>query len=180
MLKTLSTLFLLLLSLDTYAACDNAFDFTARKLRSSEEINFCEAFSGKVLLVVNTASRCGFTPQFRVLESTYKKYREQGLEIVGFPSADFNQEYADDEQIAEVCYVNYGVSFTMLAESHVTGPEANPFFNWLAEQSGHTPQWNFNKYLVGADGKVIGGYPSHVTPLNNEFRETLHKALAGR
>ena len=180
MLKKLLAPVLLLSSLNIHAACDDAFDFTAKKLRSSEEINFCEAFSGKVLLVVNTASRCGFTPQFRVLEATYKEYRDQGLEIVGFPSADFNQEYADDEQIAEVCYVNYGVSFTMLAESRVTGPDANPFFSWLARESGHTPQWNFNKYLVGADGKVIGGYASHVTPLNTEFRETLNKALADR
>jgi len=168
---------LLAFSANIHAACNNAFDFNAKKLRSNEQINFCEAFSGKVLLVVNTASRCGFTSQFSVLEATYKEYRDQGLEIVGFPSSDFNQEYADDEQIAEVCYVNYGVTFPMLAESRVRGPDANPFFAWLTRESGHAPQWNFNKYLVGADGKVIGGYPSNVTPLNNDFRKTLVKAL---
>jgi glutathione peroxidase len=172
-------LVVLLLAFSSYvhAACNNAFDFNPKKLHSNEKINFCEAFSGKVLLVVNTASRCGFTPQFRELEATYKQYREQGLEIVGFPSADFNQEYTEEEKIAEVCYMNYGVTFPMLAESSVRGPDTNPFFAWLSRESGHTPQWNFNKYLIDTNGKVIRGYPSHVTPENNEFRKTLLKAL---
>jgi glutathione peroxidase len=167
-------------SVNVYANCNNALDFSAKKLRSDEQLNFCEAFSGKVLLVVNTASRCGFTPQFRMLETTYQQYREQGLEIVGFPSTDFNQEYDAEEEIAEVCYINYGVTFPMLAESSVRGSNANPFFVWLTEESGHTPQWNFNKYVIGADGKVLGAYASHVTPMDSDFRKTLVKALAER
>ncbi len=169
---------LLLGSASTFATCENALDFTAKKLRSTQEINFCEAFAGKVLLVVNTASRCGFTPQFRDLEKVYQQYREQGLEVVGFPSNDFNQEHGEEEQIAEVCYVNYGVTFPMVSESHVRGPDANSFYAWLTKESGHEPQWNFNKYLVDANGKVVGAYPSHVTPMNDDFQKTLQDSLA--
>lgn len=178
--RLIPILMLLTLSNLARAACDNALDFTAPKLRSTEQLNFCEAFSGKVLLVVNTASRCGFTPQFRGLEAVYKKYRHQGLEIVGFPSDDFKQEYQDANEIAEVCYVNYGVSFPMMNESSVRGPGANAFFKWLAAESGHTPQWNFNKYLVSADGRVIGAYPSHVTPLNDTLEKAIQQALQER
>ena len=178
MKRLLLSFTLLFVSHNAFAACDNALDFTTRKLRSSQDINFCEAFSGKVLLVVNTASRCGFTPQFRDLEKVYQEYREQGLEIVGFPSNDFNQEHGDAEKIAEVCYVNYGVTFPMVSESHVRGPDANAFYSWLTKESGHEPKWNFNKYLLDVNGNVIGAYPSHVTPLNNEFKKTLEDNLA--
>ncbi len=143
------------------ANCPELLNFTADRLGSSESVDFCQTFAGKKLLVVNTASQCGFTPQFKQLESLYKAMGDE-LAIVGFPSNDFNQEYAKAEKTAEVCYKNYGVSFTMLASSSVKGEAANTFYKNLIEATGKEPGWNFNKYLVSADGKRIQHFGSNV------------------
>lgn len=129
-------------------------DFTAPRLRSDDVIDFQAAYQGRTVLAVNTASRCGFTPQFEQLETLYQKYRERGLSVVGFPSNDFRQEHAEADDIAEVCYVNYGVTFDMLAESSVRGDNANVFFKRLEAATGRAPTWNFNKYLISPDGRV--------------------------
>lgn len=149
--------------LNLAAICHDLLDFEASKLRSSETIDFCDTFEGKTLLVVNTASQCGFTPQFKGLEALHKKYGEQ-LAIIGFPSDDFNQEYSDSEKIGDVCYVNYGVTFTMLEPSSVKGEGANQVFKYLAERTGQQPTWNFNKYLISADGNEFEYFPSNVAP----------------
>ena len=131
------------------AKCHDLLDFTATKLRSSDSIDFCEQFADKAILVVNTASQCGYTPQFKGLEQLHKRYSDR-LAIVGFPSNDFRQEHADSEKISDVCYVNYGVTFTMLEPSSVKGEAANTLFKKLAKRTGQQPAWNFNKYLISA------------------------------
>lgn len=147
------------------------------KLRSSERIDLCRQFAGKVLLVVNTASHCGFTKQFSGLEALYQRYREQGLELLGVPSDDFFQEADDSEETAKVCYVNYGVTFTMSEPQAVRGSDAIPLFRGLAEEHG-APRWNFYKYLVGRDGQVIGRFSSRTKPDDPELIGAIEKALA--
>lgn len=159
-------------------ACHDLQDFKASKLRSSESIDFCEQFSGKAMLVVNTASQCGFTPQFKGLESLHKQYGDQ-LAVIGFPSDDFNQEYSDTKKVADVCYVNYGVSFTMLEPSRVRGESANALFQKLIQRTGQQPNWNFNKYLVSADGKQVEYFASSVKPNSSTMRLAIEKSLQG-
>lgn len=144
--------------------CPALLNHTMTKLRSSEQIDFCQAFQGKVLLVVNTASNCGYTPQFKGLEALYQKYKDKGLLVVGFPSNDFNQEFAEAEKTANVCYINYGVTFPMLEKSQVTGAAANGFFQKLIEATGEAPAWNFHKYLIDRTGTSVAAFPSNVTP----------------
>jgi glutathione peroxidase len=160
------------------AECPAWLNHDFAKLRSSETVNLCKAFAGKPLLLVNTASHCGFTPQFKGLEALHEKYRDQGLVVVGFPSNDFNQEAKDDKETAEVCFINYGVKFLMLAPQAVKGAAANPVFMELARQT-QEPQWNFNKYLVRPDGTVVNYFDSRVTPESPELNTAIATLLAG-
>ena len=162
--------------LSALAACPDYLDHSMRKLHSQETVNFCQAFKDKPLLIINTASHCGYTSQFKGLESLYNKYRERGLVVVGFASDDFRQEARDEASAAEVCYVNYGVTFTMIAPSHVKGAEANPVFRALNGQS-QPPSWNFNKYLVDASGKVVQHFGSNTRPDSKVLEAAIESVL---
>lgn len=157
--------------------CHELLNFSASKLRSTENINFCERFASKALLVVNTASQCGFTPQFKGLEKLHKAYGDK-LAIVGFPSNDFRQEHTDTKKVADVCYINYGVTFTMLEPSSVKGENANKVFKSLGERTGKQPDRNFNKYLISADGKTTKHFSSAVKPMGAELRGEIDAVLA--
>jgi glutathione peroxidase len=157
-------------------ACPAYLDHEFRKLHSSQTVNICKAFAGKPLLIINTASHCGFTPQFKGLEAAYQKYKGRGLVVVGFASDDFNQEAKDEAEAADTCFLNYGVTFTMLSPQHVKGAEANPVFAELARQTT-APSWNFNKYLVSADGKVLQHLDSKVAPESPQFAEAVETLL---
>lgn len=173
----LVVLSLALTPLAASANCTGLLDFEAKQLHSSKTVNFCEKFSDKVLLVVNTASQCGFTPQFKELEALYQKYKDQGLEIVGFPSNDFRQEYKSEAETASVCYKNFGVTFTMVAPSSVKGYGQNPFFKNLTQKVGTSPNWNFNKYLISQDLAQIEHYGSSTMPLGSVLENQIIKAL---
>jgi len=149
------------------------------ELRGKEQIDLCERFAGKPLVVVNTASYCGFAPQFEGLERVYKTYHGQGLEMLGVPSNDFKQEDADIEKTAKVCYANYGVTFTMTKPQPVRGDDVIALFKGLAEQS-NAPKWNFYKYVVDRQGKVIASFPSLTKPDDPKFTAAIEKAIASQ
>ena len=150
---------------------------THKRLLGADE-NICQTYSGKVLLVTNVASKCGFTPQYEGLEKLYRSYKDQGLVILGFPSGDFGgQELASDAEIQEFCKLNFGVSFPLFSKSSVKGENANALFKTLSAKTGKQPNWNFNKYLVGRDGKVIAHFPSKVEPNSAELTKAIEAAL---
>ena len=157
--------------------CPDLLNFTAQKLRSKDSVDFCQAYQGKVILAVNTASQCGFTPQFKGLEALYQQYKDRGFVILGFPSADFHQEFSEEEKTSQVCYQNYGVTFPMFKASAVRGADANAFFKKLAAQSSTAPKWNFYKYLVDANGKVVESYASTTTPEDQGLRQKIEALL---
>ncbi|MBB2495152.1 glutathione peroxidase [Aquipseudomonas ullengensis] len=159
------------------AECPPLLQGQLQQLRSKEQIDLCQRFAGKPLLVVNTASYCGFAPQFKGLETLYQGYKDQGLEVLGVPSNDFKQEDADTSETAKVCFVNYGVTFAMSEPQHVRGDDAVPLFRQLAEQSS-APRWNFYKYVVGRDGKVIASFSSLTTPDDEDLRKAIEQAIA--
>lgn len=158
------------------AACPEYLDQSMRRLHSQEDVNLCEVTAGKPVLIVNTASHCGYTPQFKGLEALHQSYKDRGLVVVGFASDSFRQEAATEEEAADVCFVNYGVSFTMLAPTPVKGSAANPVFQKLGKEAG-APRWNFNKYVVDADGNVIDHFDSGVKPDSSRMTAAIEKVL---
>lgn len=178
-MKFLITLFLLF-GINESMACDSELlnqDF--RKLASEESINLCESYSDKVLLVVNTASKCGNTPQYDGLEKLYSQYGEDGLVVLGFPSNDFlGQEPGTEEDIKEFCRLTYGVQFPMFEKTTVKEKNAHPFFAALAEASGTYPTWNFHKFLIGRDGQLISEFSPRTQPDDAKLVSAIEMALA--
>ncbi len=146
---------------DSSRECAPWLQHHVQQLHTDIMLDLCAESAGKTLLLVNTASYCGYTYQFTQLEALYQRYRDEGLLIIGFPSNSFNQEDSDSANTAEVCYVNHGVTFLMTEALPVTGSGAHPVFQHLAAESS-APGWNFNKYLVGRDGHVHAHFPSQV------------------
>lgn len=161
----------------SYATCPALLNHTMQRLHSGEQLNLCDEFAGKPVLIVNTASHCGFTPQFSALESLHQAYRGRGVGFLGVASDSFFQAAKSEAEAAEVCYVNYGVSFPMLAPVEVTGDGAHPLFRGIAEQSA-APQWNFFKYVVDRDGKVAGRFASSVKPDDPQITDLLDRLIA--
>lgn len=140
-------------------------DLSYRPLAGKAEVNLQKQYGGKVLLVVNTASKCGFTPQYEGLEALQQKYAARGFSVLGFPSNDFKgQEPGSEAQIQEFCTLTYGVKFPMFQKVQVTGADATPLYQRLAAATGVQPGWNFHKYLIARDGRVVAQFPSKVKP----------------
>ncbi|WP_354396906.1 glutathione peroxidase [Variovorax sp. OAS795] len=158
-------------------ACPATLQHTFPRLQDEKPQSLCQ-YSGKVVLVVNTASFCGFTPQYKGLEALDGKYRSRGLVVLGFPSNDFSQESGSNKEIADFCESTFGVKFPMFAKSSVRGTNANPLFKQLALASGTTPKWNFYKYLIGRDGKVVQAWSSMTAPDEAAFLKVVESQLA--
>lgn len=157
--------------------CPDLLKHMKRKLNSQEVVNMCEAYAGKAVLFVNTASKCGFTPQFEGLEKLYSTFKDDGLVVVGFPSNSFAQEHADESKTAEVCELTYGVNFPMFETISVRNDDVDPLYAKLAEITGKKPKWNFNKYLMSRDGKTVNHYGSRVKPQDEDFLKDIAAAL---
>ena len=156
--------------------CPVLLQHTFPRLQDEKPQALCQ-YSGRVLLVVNTASFCGFTPQYEGLEKLYSRYRERGLVVLGFPSNDFQQESGSNKDIADFCENTFGVKFPMFAKTAVRGHDANPLFRELAAQTGRAPLWNFYKYLVSREGKVIAAYSSLTKPDDPAFLKAVEQQL---
>ena len=172
------TLLLMLGSGAVSAACPDYFNVEMRELNSTQRHNLCQLTEGKVVLVVNTASYCGYSGQFRDLEALYQGYKEKGLMVLGFPSNDFWQEAGNENKTAEVCRRDYGVTFPMFNRVAVRGSDAVPLFKGLAAAGdGDAPNWNFHKYLVGRDGKLIASYGANQNPSDDPLKQQIIDAL---
>jgi glutathione peroxidase len=158
-------------------ACPALLNHTLPRLQDEKPQSLCQ-YAGKVVLVVNTASYCGFTPQYKGLEALYAKYKDQGLVVLGFPSNDFAQEKSNNKDIADFCENTFGVKFPMFAASSVKGEQANPLFKQLAVQGATPPRWNFYKYLIGRDGRLVDSYSSMTAPDSKSLVSAIDKSLS--
>lgn len=161
-------LFAILFSTEVFAReCSPLLDFDVRTLNEKTVVNLCEAYQGKVILVVNTASKCAYTDQYESLEKLYKQYKDEGLVVLGFPSNDFGQQEPGNEyQIKSFCRMTYGVKFPMFAKTRVSRRYADPFYTELARAAGTYPKWNFHKYLIDRNGQLVADYMSAIDPLD--------------
>lgn len=161
------------------ASAGPLLDQNYRSLAGKEAVNLNRAYGGKVLLVVNTASKCGYTPQYEGLEALHQQLSGRGFAVLGFPSNDFKgQEPGTEAQIQEFCTLTYGVKFPMFQKVHVIGPETTPLYRALTTATGVAPGWNFHKYLISRDGRVVAQFPSKVTPDDPQLRAAIERELA--
>jgi len=157
--------FMLVTSGLAVAAAPAVLDLDYRPLAGKTPVNLNKAYGGKVVLVVNTASKCGFTPQYDGLEALNTRFQAKGFAVLGFPSNDFQgQEPGSEAQIQEFCKLTYGVKFPMFEKVHVLGAEATPLYQRLTAATGVAPGWNFHKYLIARDGHVVAQFPSKIKP----------------
>ena len=160
------------------ADCPVALDFYKRPLMGEKPVHLCEEFRGQVVLIVNTASKCAYTAQYEGLEEVYSTYRERGLTVAGFPSNDFGaQEPGTEKQVRDFCRLTYGVQFPMFAKTRVRGNDAEPLYQHLAEVTGESPRWNFHKYLLDRQGRVVASFPSRVEPEEEKLIAAIEELL---
>lgn len=164
------------------STCPAILHYTFPRLQDEKPQDLCQ-YAGKVVLVVNTASYCGFTPQYKGLEALSERFRARGLVVLGFPSNDFSQEPGNSKEIAAFCQSTYGVKFPMFTKSKVTvnarapAPDANPLFVELVRRTHAAPSWNFNKYLISRDGASVTHYGTTISPDDSGFLEDIEKLL---
>ena len=159
------------------ASCPRVLQHTLARLQDEKPQALCQ-YAGQVVVVVNTASFCGFTPQYKGLEALHAKYKDRGLVVLGFPSNDFSQEPESNAKIADFCDNTFGVKFPMFVKTTVRGADASPLFKQLAEQTGTSPKWNFYKYVISRDGKDIKSFSSMTGPQDKNFVQEIEKQLA--
>jgi glutathione peroxidase len=161
-------------------ACPQVLNFSFNRLQTGQPESLCQ-YRGKVVLIVNTASYCGYTHQYEGLEALYRKYKSRGLVVVGFPSNDFGgQEPGSNKEIAEFCRLTYGVEFPMFEKSSVTSIKTNPLYSELLARTGQSPKWNFHKYLVDRDGKQIASFGTRVEPDDADLLSAVERMLAAK
>jgi glutathione peroxidase len=162
------------------ATCAPALSHTFLRLQDEVPQNLCQ-YQGKVIMIVNTASFCGFTSQYEGLEKVYARYKDKGFVILGFPSNDFGQqEPGSNKEIAEFCKNTYDVKFPMFAKSSVSGKDANPLFKMLISKTGTSPKWNFYKYLIDRNGNIVESYNSLSKPDGKSITSEIEKLLKGK
>lgn len=162
----------------TAMAATSVLDHNYRPLAGKQQVDLQQRYGGDVLLIVNTASKCGYTPQFDALEGLHAKYKSRGFAVLGFPSGDFKgQEFQDEGKIREFCTLTYGVKFPMFEKVHVIGADTTPLYRDLKAATGEAPAWNFHKYLVGRDGRVLASYPSKTAPDDPAIVHAIEQAL---
>ena len=165
------------LPLGTPAGAASAHDFAFDDIDETGRLSLAD-YAGRPVLVVNTASRCGYTYQYDALQALYDRYRERGLVVLGVPSDDFNQELSTAAEVKDFCAVNFAIDFPMTAITPVTGAGAHPFYRWAADQAG-PPGWNFHKYLVGPDGRLVAAFPTRTEPDAPEVTQAIEALLGG-
>ncbi len=165
---------------DTPQECSALLNTTVQTLNKNTPVNLCKEYHGKVLLIVNTASKCAFTPQYKGLESLYKKYKDQGLVVLGFPSNDFGkQEPGTEAQIKDFCKLTYDVNFPLFSKTKVTKNNADQLYKKLGTLANEYPRWNFHKYLIDRNGKLVGSYKSSVRPSDAILINKIKSSLLG-
>lgn len=161
-------------------ACPQLLNYSFNRLQTGQPESLCQ-YRGRVVLIVNTASYCGYTHQYEGLEAMYRKYKARGLVVVGFPSNDFGgQEPGSNKEIAEFCRLTYGVEFPMFEKSSVSSLKTNPLYAELLARTGESPKWNFHKYLVDRDGKQIASFGTRVEPDNADLVSAVERMLAAK
>lgn len=158
--------------------CHPNLDFQLRTLNGDEQVRLCDEYQGKVVLIVNTASKCAFTPQYEGLEALYAQRKDDGLVVLGFPSNDFGaQEPGSEAQVQEFCRLTYSVNFPMFEKTHAAKRKADPLYKRLGSTAGQYPRWNFHKYLLDRNGKLVGSYPSQVSPNDPQLLKAIEALL---
>ncbi len=171
-------LLLVVPSISSASNCTQILNVTKNRLASDQPVNLCDEYRNKVILIVNTASFCGFTKQYKGLENLYQRYNKKGLVVLGFPSNDFGeQDPGSEHEIAAFCERTFKVKFPMFEKTNVAQGTTDPLYSTLASIAGEYPQWNFHKYLISREGKLIGSFQSRIKPEDAQIIRQIEKLL---